>query len=326
MKRIWLDVDKKGYKQWAELMAKANLHTNERLEYTIGIYDDEQLIATGSYDENIIKCVAVCKDYQAENLLTQVVTHLLEKMRENEQLHVFLYTKPQSKAIFHSLGFKKIVANEDVLFMELGKPNFSDYLRFLLEKKKIGEGSGIVMNANPFTKGHQYLVETAAQHSQQVYVFVLSEDHSTFSTADRLAMVRQGVAHLGNVTVIPTDQYMVSSATFPAYFLKDKAELDIAKVQATLDARLFMERIAPLLEIRTRFVGDEPFSKVTEVYNQAMQEVFDDRLHLVILPRLTIDGEAISATKVRQAIKEKNEDVLLKFLTKTTYDFIKYTN
>jgi [citrate (pro-3S)-lyase] ligase len=208
----------------------------------------------------------------------------------------------------------------------LGKPNFSDYLRFLLEKKKIGEGSGIVMNANPFTKGHQYLVETAAQHSQQVYVFVLSEDHSTFSTADRLAMVRQGVAHLGNVTVIPTDQYMVSSATFPAYFLKDKAELDIAKVQATLDARLFMERIAPLLEIRTRFVGDEPFSKVTEVYNQAMQEVFDDRLHLVILPRLTIDGEAISATKVRQAIKEKNEDVLLKFLPKTTYDFIKYTN
>jgi [citrate (pro-3S)-lyase] ligase len=87
-----------------------------------------------------------------------------------------------------------------------------------------------------------------------------------------------------------------------------------------------MERIAPLLEIRTRFVGDEPFSKVTEVYNQAMQVVFDDRLHLVILPRLTIDGEAISATKVRQAIKEKNEDVLLKFLPKTTYDFIKYTN
>ena len=76
------------------------------------------------------------------------------------------------------------------------------------------------MNANPFTKGHQYLVEQTKE-SPHVYVFVLSEDKSLFSKA-RFAMVQKGVAHLPNVTVLSTEDYLVSSATFPTYFLKKR--------------------------------------------------------------------------------------------------------
>ncbi|MDN6700720.1 MAG: [citrate (pro-3S)-lyase] ligase [Tetragenococcus koreensis] len=322
-KRIWLDKDKKGYEDWRNLMEKAHLQTGESLDYTVGIYDGKRLIATGSFAENIIKCVAVCKDYQAENLLTKVITQLIEEMNEYGYFHYFLYTKPERETVFRSLGFKKIVVNEDVLFMEQGPDDFSSYLHLLEKNKKPGKGAGIVMNANPFTKGHQYLVETAAEKSEQVYVFVLSEDHSEFSTEDRVEMVEAGVSHLSNVTVFPTKKYLVSQATFPAYFLKDKAELTVAKTQAALDAQIFKEKIAPVLDIQVRFVGDEPYSKVTEVYNQAMQEVFGTELSLVILPRKAIDGNVISATKVRQAIAEKDETLLSEFLPETTYNYLK---
>lgn len=322
-KRIWLEKDKKGYEDWCKLMKKAGLQTEETLDFTWGIYDGKRLIATGSFAENIIKCVAVCKDYQAENLLTQIITHLIEEMNENGYFHYFLYTKPEKEKIFQSLGFKKIVVNEDVLFMEQGPDDFSTYLHYLQENKKSGQGAGIVMNANPFTLGHQYLVETAAEKNDQVYVFVLSEDHSEFSTKDRIKMVKAGVNHLSNVTVFSTRKYLVSQATFPAYFLKDKAELTVAKTQAKLDAQIFKEKIAPVLDIRVRYVGDEPYSKVTEVYNQAMQEVFGKELNLVILPRKAIEGDIVSATKVRKALSEHDEKLLLEFLPATTYNYLK---
>lgn len=322
-KRIWLDKDKKGYEAWKKLMVSANLQIEEYLDYTIGIYDGKKLIATGSIAENIIKCVAVCKDYQSENLVNWIITQLVEQLNEEGYFHYFLYTNPERETIFRSLGFKKIIVNEDVLFMEQGPEDFSTYLHELYQNKKAGKGAGIVMNANPFTKGHQYLVETAAKDNDQVYVFVLSEDHSEFSTEDRVNMVQAGVSHLENVTVFPTRKYIVSQATFPAYFLKDKAELAVAKTQATLDAQIFKEKIAPVLDIHVRYVGDEPYSKVTEVYNQAMQEVFGQELELVVLTRKAIDGNIISATKVRKAIAEQDEKLLLELLPKTTYNYLK---
>ena len=322
MKRIWLQKDKKAYQAWRKLMEKAELQTTEALDYTVGIYDDTALIASGSLSGKTIKCVAVCKKYQSENLLTQLVVHLLEKLREENQLHSFLYTKPKNEQIFQSLGFQKVVANQEVLFMEQGKPDFADYLDYLTQHKKAGPASSIVMNANPFTKGHQYLVEKAAKESPHVYVFVLSEDKSLFSKEARFAMVQKGVAHLPNVTVLSTEDYLVSSATFPTYFLKEKAPLEVAAIQATLDATLFKERIAPILEIQQRSVGEEPYSEVTDVYNQAMQQVFGQTITLTIVPRLASDGELISATKVRKAMAEGDKETLKKFLPATSYQYL----
>ena len=119
---------------------------------------------------------------------------------------------------------------------------------------------------------------------------------------------------------------MVSSLTFPAYFLKDRAQLNIARVQAHLDATLFKERIAPVLHIKKRFVGEEPYSKVTNIYNEAMKEVFDPELSLTILPRLAIKGEIVSATKVRQALKEHNESLVESFLPDNVFAYLKDKN
>lgn len=326
IKRLWLKKDKKAYQQWKELLENTQLSSKEEADYTIGIYDDTRLIATGSFQQSIIKCVAVDEAYRSENLLAQVIMHLISKLREEGTYHYFVYTKPSNRLIFRSLGFQEIIGNSEVLFMEQGITDFNDYLQLLKKKKKPGAGSAIVMNANPFTKGHQYLVETAAKKSEQVYVFVLSEDRSEFSAADRMEMVKQGVAHLPNVTVLPTNNYLVSSATFPSYFLKEHAVLEVAKVQAALDVALFKEKIAPALDIRIRFVGEEPYSEVTNVYNQAMETVFGDELDLTILPRIEAAGEIISATKVRNAIKEADTELLWRFLPSTTYSYLKEHN
>ncbi|MBO1305156.1 [citrate (pro-3S)-lyase] ligase [Enterococcus sp. 669A] len=323
LKRIWLDKDKKMFQQWAKLMERSGLSSKESTEYTVGVLNEGVLIASGSYEKNIIKCLAVDKEYQSENLLTQIMIHLMERMREKDETHYFLYTKPSEAKIFHSLGFHTIVENESVLFTEQGSPNIYDYQELLEEHKHEGVASSIVMNANPFTKGHQFLVEMASAKSDHVYVFVLSENRSEFSTEDRINMVKLGVSHLPNVTVLPSRDYMVSTATFPTYFLKEHAPLDVSKTQASVDAQLFKEKIAPILNIRSRFVGEEPFSPVTEVYNRSLQQVFGDELTLEIVPRKEVEGVAISATNVRKALKEKDGQLLAHLIPKTTYDYLK---
>lgn len=323
IKRLWLEKDPKAYRDWSLLMKESGLDVHEILDYTVGIYHADCLVATGSYQRNILKCLAVAEDYQSENFMTQLVIHLLERLREEEQTHYFLYTKPSNQQIFQSLGFHEIMKTDRILFMEQGLPTFEDYLEYLAKKKKADIGSGIIMNANPFTKGHQYLVETAAKESEIVYVFVLSEDRSEFSTEERVALVKKGLAHLPNVVVLMTENYLISSATFPTYFLKDAAEAETAELQAELDARLFKEKIAPALAIKRRFVGDEPYSKVTAIYNETMQKVFGDELSLSILPRIAAAGEIVSATKVRAALEQDNGNLLRELVPATTYDYLK---
>ncbi len=160
------------------------------------------------------------------------------------------------------------------------------------------------MNAKSFYERPSVLSRKSSQRKSARLCVVLSEDKSLYSKEARFAMVQKGVAHLPNVTVLSTEDYLVSSATFPTYFLKEKAPLEVAAIQATLDATLFKERIAPILEIQQRYVGEEPYSEVTDVYNQAMQQVFGQTITLTIVSRLAIGGELISATKVRKAMAE----------------------
>lgn len=323
IKRLWLKKDAQAYQQWVALIEKADLLMNEKVDYTVGIYQEERLIATGSYEKNILKYLVVDKEFQSENLLTKIVQQLIDQLSEENKRHFFVYTNPSNHPIFQAMGFKEIIATKSILFMEQGTPDFQDYLAMLKSKKKKGIGCGIVMNANPFTKGHQYLVECAAKQADQVYLFVLSEDRSEFSFTDRLEMVKQGVAHVKNVTILPTEDYLISSATFPAYFLKEHATEEAAKAQGTLDALLFKEKIAPILAIESRFVGEEPYSKVTENYNETLKKVFGESLSLIVLPRKCIKNEVISATKVRKALQEDDVQTLQAYLPASTYNYIK---
>ena len=126
---------------------------------------------------------------------------------------------------------------------------------------------------------------------------------------------------LDNVTVVPGGDYMVSYATFPAYFLKD--DQNVAHFQAALDATLFKEQIAAPLNITRRYVGSEPFSPTTDIYNQELTRVLPPEVEVKILDRAAnASQDVISATKVRAAIANDELAVVQDYVPQTTLSFI----
>ena len=175
----------------------------------------------------------------------------------------------------------------------------------------------VVMNCNPFTLGHRYLIEQAAKQVERLFVMVVREDCSLFAYAERKAMVEQGVAHLKNVTVIDGSEYAISQATFPTYFLKRLD--DAADTQMLLDLDLFRRHIAPALGTTVRFVGTEPTDQLTRRYNQLMHEVLADVRETA---RLEKKGNAVSASRVRKAMEQGDMSTIRQLVPPTTLPYI----
>ena len=178
-------------------------------------------------------------------------------------------------------------------------------------------GGVVVMNCNPFTLGHRYLIEQAAKQVERLYVMIVREDCSLFAYTERKAMVEQGVAHLKNVTVIDGSEYAISQATFPTYFLKRLD--DAADTQMLLDLDLFRRHIAPALGATVRFVGTEPTDQLTRRYNQLMHEALKDVRET---DRLEKDGYAVSASRVRKAMEEGDMNTIRQLVPPTTLPYI----
>ena len=181
----------------------------------------------------------------------------------------------------------------------------------------------IVMNCNPFTKGHRFLIEKGASQVDRLYVFVVEEDKSFFKFDDRLEMVKQGSADLKNVVVIPSGKFMISAITFPEYFMKDYVKEK--NFDVSMDIEIFCKYIAPKLNIKKRFVGQEPFDPVTSNYNLYMQKILPQYgMDFCEIPRLSIDEERIiSATEVRRLMKEGHLDALKEYVPETTFQMLK---
>ena len=178
-------------------------------------------------------------------------------------------------------------------------------------------GGVVVMNCNPFTLGHRYLIEQAAKQVERLFVMVVREDCSLFAYAERKAMVEQGVAHLENVTVIDGSEYAISQATFPTYFLKRLD--DAADTQMLLDLDLFRRHIAPALGATVRFVGTEPTDQLTRRYNELMHEVLTDVREI---SRLEKEGNAVSASRVRKAMEQGDMSTIRQLVPPTTLPYI----
>lgn len=322
MRQLFIKRNKKDYEKWGNLLFHADIRPEKNVDYTVGLFDGNDLIATGSTAKNVLKCIAICKKYTGGGVINQVVSHLINSVFENGESACYVYTKPETKQSFEYLGFKELArVPDELVFMEKAVFGFQDYLFELKRHKKEGKQiAAIVMNANPFTNGHLYLVEKAAQENDVVHLFVLTEDLSDFPTPVRMQLVEKGVEHLKNVFVQETGNYMVSAATFPSYFLKE--ESNVTKIQATLDATIFKDSIAPALNIHYRYVGEEPFSEATNLYNEAMREVFADKIKLIVLQRKKIGNEVISASRVRQLLLVDNTKAIEPLVPKSTFTFL----
>ncbi len=314
--------DVKNNKKIDELLTAEGIRRDLNLDYTCGVFDaDFNLIATGSCFGNTLRCLAVSDEHQGEGLMNKVVSHLINVQYDKGNLHLFLYTKCKSAKFFNDLGFYKIAEIENQLvFMENRRTGFSDYLNKLLPfKKQYPKVAALVMNANPFSLGHLYLVEKAAAENDFLHLFIVSEDASLVPFKVRKNLVMEGTRHLNNICYHDTGPYIISNATFPSYFQKDSNS--VVQGHALLDLTIFKD-IAQTLGINRRYVGEEPNSQVTNTYNQIMKAKLPEfGIACIEVPRKMFNTTAISASNIRQAIKDGNFDVLKELVPQTTLDY-----
>ena len=280
--------------------------------------DDGTIVATGSHEGRVLKYIAVSPAAEGTGAAATVVSELVSYAWREGIGHLFLYTKPENERMFRSLGFYPVAHTESVLMMEDRKDGIGKFLAAIPRKKDAKTVGACVMNCNPFTNGHRYLVETAAAACDLLYLFVVSEDASAFPAKVRFELVRRGTADLQNVIVTESRDYLVSRATFPTYFIKDRAST--AHVQTDLDIAIFTERIAPALCITRRFVGTEPFCPVTRAYNERMKQLLPAcGIELIEIER----KDGISASKVRALMEQGDLAGIRKLVPDATYEYIK---
>ena len=321
--------DKLSNKRILQLLNAEGIKRDRNLDYTCAAYDsDYNIIGTGSCFGNTLRCLAVSHEHRGEGLTNKIISHLIQYQFERGNYHLFIYTKYTTYHLFKDLGFYEIVRIKDqIVFMENKKTGFSDYLNELKKnninnidhnKKKV---AAIVMNANPFTLGHQYLIEKASKENDILHLFIVSEDKSIVPFKVRKQLIKEGTKHLTNIIYHDSGPYIISSSTFPSYFQKD--EKDVIESHANLDIEIFA-KIAKALDINVRYIGEEPTSLVTGIYNQLMiKKLPENGIQCVVVPRMTNKegNEVISASDVRKAIKEGQFEKMKNMVPECTYKF-----
>ncbi len=202
-------------------------------------------------------------------------------------------------------------------------PALLEFIQSLQPYKKEGRNGSIVMNCNPFTLGHRYLIEYAASRVDNLYIFVVEEDKSYFSFEDRISLVRQGIEDLKNVIVLPSGKFIISATTFPGYFYKDNIK-DVT-IDCSNDLTVFAQYIAPALDIKIRFAGEEPLDPVTNQYNEGMKEILPQYgiKFQPIARKCDADGsQVISASRVRKYYEGGDLESLQRIVPPTTYRYL----
>ena len=342
-------------RQRIEAFLKRNALRIDDMNYYAAVLDDDgEMIAGGGLKDDVIKCVAVDDAHKGEAIANTLVSHLISHANQEGYGCIKLFTKPKNRQLFESLSFRLLAEAPEAILMETGIGGISNTVEALKkikeesekykeynkeckeDSKKCKENTSylntstpqhlnttmqptgcIVMNCNPFTLGHRYLIEQAAKQVERLYVMVVKEDCSLFAYTERKAMVEQGVADIENVSVIDGSDYAISRATFPTYFLKRLD--DAADTQMLLDLDLFRRHIAPALGATVRFVGTEPTDQLTRRYNQLMHEALKDVREI---NRLEKDGNAVSASRVRKAMEEGDMNTIRQLVPPTTLPYI----
>ena len=188
---------------------------------------------------------------------------------------------------------------------------------YSFEFYKYNKIGSIVMNCNPFTKGHLHLIKKAKEYVDLLIIFLVSEDKSFFSFSERLSMVMKGTENIKDIIIVPSDDMIISNNTFPEYFLKiidDDLEKNINR-----DLTIFSKLIAPALNIKYRFVGTEPNDKITRKYNELMKKSLPSRgISVIEIPRIKENNSIVSASLVREFIKKGDFKILYKYLPSST--------
>ena len=307
-------------------------YVKEEVDTTMIIYNlNNEIIGTGSLKGNTLKYVVVAPKFRDSTAFPLIVTYLADKALENHK-QCFVYTKPETAKLFQALGYS-LIATAEPLFsvLEFGYKTIKDFQQHLKQHKietTTNNIAAVVVNCNPFTIGHRYLIEKASEENEVVYLFVVSENLSAFPFEIRWKLIKEGISHLNNVIMLATGPYIVSGAIFPNYFLKNESWNLISEKQAEIDVKIFAEYIAPILVIKKRYIGTENYCLTTAAYNTAMHKILPENgIEVIEYERISLkedtdDKNYISASKVREAIKQDKLNNVLSSLPECTKKFL----
>lgn len=302
------------------LIEEAGLRFERDFDDLVGVFSEGRLIGCGARAGRVLKMLVVNPEFRGEGLLGDIVTELMRRGREAGYDGFFIYTRPATAPAFERLNFKPLVAHEKVVLLEHGNGLYH-YLRERAPLMHSGENAAVVINADPFTRGHEYLIEKAAQHGDTVYVLVSSEGRFVFPIEVRLELARRGVAHIPNAVVTDTGPYVVSSATFPVYFLNPTDQPDQIRIE--IDVDLFGRHIAPVFAIRTRAVGTEPLDPASRTYSQLMKRRLERwSVRLLEIERKKAGDLWINTKRVRKALAEGDMHSVEMFVPETTLAYL----
>lgn len=348
----------RAYRQRVERFLAENSLRLDDVDYYAGVYavGDDELLAGGGLKGNVIKCIAVGNRLRDEGMSNRLVSHLISRAHEQGFTTIRVFSKPDNLQIFESLSFRLLATSPKAILMETGDglKRYCNLLSTISSTESIstristetmykGESIShsslpaprsskkgvIVMNANPFTRGHRYLIEQAARQVDRLFVMAVKEDLSTFGYEERLAMIQAGCRELNNVSVVEGSDYAISATTFPTYFLKQLS--DASDTQMMLDLDLFARHIAPALQASVRFVGSEPTDRLTRRYNELMEQLLPEKgIEVIEIERLLMPSEsdeieqdtAISASAVRRFLNEGSLQKAAALVPPTTLPYL----
>ncbi|ASP28337.1 [citrate (pro-3S)-lyase] ligase [Spiroplasma corruscae] len=289
-----------------EFLNKFNLDYN-LVDATLVIKNENQnIIATCSKLNNVIKCVAVSENYLNQNLLNKLITEISRLIYSQGEKEIFVYTKQKNKYIFEDLNFKSIVTTDNVVFLTNNYDNYLKYKNYLLKSITADKTCILVMNCNPLTHGHAFLIDYASKNFEKVLIIPVKEDVSLFTYNERQKMILTYIKSFKNVDLINGSNYLVSNVTFPSYFLNNENEVVLS--QAEIDAKIFVNLFESKKRFITRLVGNEPFSRTTNLYNKVLDKILNkNEISFLEIERQKINGEVVSASQVRKNIYENKE-------------------
>jgi [citrate (pro-3S)-lyase] ligase len=316
--------DERGAAELKAFLAASGLDMEADIQVFVTGRLEGRLVACAGLAEGVVKCVAIEAEQRGTSLALRLMNELLQLALERGHAHLFLYTKPSNVALFRGCGFHPLVeVPGQACLMENTPVGIRTYCERLHALRQPGERIGsAVLNANPFTLGHLHLVRQALRECDWLHVFVVAEDASAIAYADRLDLVRQGLAGMEGLTVHDGSRYLISKATFPSYFIKDACAVE--DCSTAMDLLMFRKHLAPALGITHRFVGPEPFCPITRKYNEDMHRWLENPLgegpaiRAVEMPRCEVGGRPVSASEVRRLLARGDFEAMASLVPKTT--------
>ena len=245
-------------------------------------------------------CNHVANGYIADYIYDKIKKNLLAINPQNKESAI-LIKRNQKRNVFSNNKF------------------IDEYLS-MLKSLDIPDGpnGAILMNCNPFTYGHYNLIKYASEQVEKLFVIVVQDDKSVFKFNDRFKMVQNGCKDFSNVIVIPSGKIFGSSMIFPEYFNREE-KTDVT-IDVSLDREIFTDYIAPILNVKKRFIGEEKNDIITASYNRELKNNLPlYGIEVIEIPRFTDqNGQAISAKVVRNALENNDWDTIYQLVPPTT--------